>query len=33
MKRSGVNAIAEQKEFDNYYEYTIKIPKQINKSA
>jgi len=33
MKRSGIEAIAQQQEYDDYYEYTIKIPKQINKSA
>lgn len=30
MKRAGVNAVAENKEYDDYYEYVIKIPKNKN---
>lgn len=27
MRESGINAVSSQKEYDGYYEYTIKIPK------
>jgi ParB family chromosome partitioning protein len=33
MKRSGIDAVALRQEYDDYYEYTVKIPKQLGKSA
>jgi ParB family transcriptional regulator, chromosome partitioning protein len=27
MKRSGIDAVAQRQEYDDYYEYTVKIPK------
>lgn len=31
MKRSGINAVAKKQEFDDYYEYTVRIPKTEKK--
>lgn len=33
MKRSGIEAVAQRQEFDDYYEYIVKIPKQLGKIA
>ena len=36
MRRSGINAVAKKQEFDDYYEYTVRIPKtekQLEKLA
>ena len=36
MKRSGIDAVAEKQEYEEYFEYTVKIPKcqkAVNKTA
>lgn len=33
MKRSGIDAVSEKNESDEYYEYIVRIPKRYNKTA
>lgn len=33
MRRSGIDAVSQREEFDDYYEYTVRIPKRSDKTA
>lgn len=33
MKRSGIDAVSQRQEYDDYFEYTVRIPKKVNKTA
>lgn len=33
MRRSGIDAVSQREEYDDYYEYTVRIPKKGDKTA
>lgn len=33
MRRSGIEAVSQREEYDDYYEYTVRIPKKSDKTA